>query len=243
MPHLIQPLPIKQPPSHTNRVWLFDLDNTLHDASHAIFSQIDKSMTNAVMQCLQIDFQEATQLRQKYWELYGATMIGMQRHHGVDAMDFLHRSHSFDIPHHVKKEPHLAALLKQTPGIKYVLTNAPYSYARQVLRTLKIEHCFAGICAIDHMYLRGDYHPKPSLLLLRTLLHELQIPAQRIILVEDTLKNLKAAKKLGMQCAHIYHPHTPFSTVYDGRPDYVDIRVHSIQALLLSRFAQQHHTI
>ena len=30
------------------RVWLFDLDNTLHDASHAIFRQIDRRMTDYV---------------------------------------------------------------------------------------------------------------------------------------------------------------------------------------------------
>lgn len=170
MSHLIHALPYPQQHHSSKKVWLFDLDNTLHDASHAVFAQIDKSMTAAVMQSLHIDYQEATQLRQKYWERYGATMIGMHRHHGVDPLEFLHLSHHFDIPRYVKKEPHLATLLAQTPGIKYVLTNAPYAYARQVLKTLKIEHCFAGICAIDQMYLRGDYHPKPSTLLFRTLL-------------------------------------------------------------------------
>ncbi|NOL49938.1 pyrimidine 5'-nucleotidase [Pelistega europaea] len=237
MPRLIQPLPYKNPLHNTQKVWLFDLDNTLHDASHAVFSQIDKSMTRAVMQSLHIDYNEATQLRQRYWERYGATMIGMHRHHGVDPLEFLHLSHDFDIPKYVKHEPRLAYLLTRVPGIKYVLTNAPYGYARQVLQTLGIEHCFAGICAIDQMYLRGDYHPKPSTLLFKSLLHELQTPARQVVLVEDTLKNLKAAKRLGMQCAHIYHPHTPFSATYDGRPGYVDIRVHSIQALLLSDFA------
>lgn len=237
MTTLIHSLPWKSQAPASSRVWLFDLDNTLHDASHAVFSQIDKSMTKAVMTSLQLDYTEASQLRQQYWELYGATMIGMHRHHGVDPIEFLHLSHDFEVARYVKPEPRLAYLLTQVPGIKYVLTNAPYAYARQVLQALHIEHCFAGICAIDHMLLRGDYRPKPSPLLFRALLHKLKTPAHNIVLVEDTLKNLKMAKRFGMQCAHICHPHTPFSTIYDGIPDYVDIRAHSIQALLLSQFA------
>ncbi len=239
MAKLIHPLPSKAHYPVSDRVWLFDLDNTLHDASHSVFSQIDKSMTTAVMKSLHLDFEQATALRQQYWEQYGATMIGMQRHHGVDPIEFLHISHDFDIATHVKKEPHLGHLLRQTPGIKYIVTNAPYVYARTVLKTLKIEDCFSGICAIDHMFLQGEYHPKPSMRLMRTLLRELNVPANRITLVEDTLKNLKAAKKLGMRCAHIANPHTPFSTIYDGRADYVDIKVHSIQALLLSEWARK----
>ncbi|NEN74864.1 pyrimidine 5'-nucleotidase [Pelistega sp. NLN82] len=237
---LIHPLSntIKSSPT-SKRVWLFDLDNTLHDASHAVFSQIDKSMTTAVMQALQIDFEAATQLRQRYWERYGATMIGMQRHHGVNAIEFLKQSHDFDITAFVKPEPRLAYLLQQTLGVKYVLTNAPYHYAITVLEALHIKHCFKGICAIDQMCLNGQYRPKPSLQLMQALLKELNCPAHHITLVEDTLKNLKTAKYLGMQCAHIFNQYTPFSTAYDGRPSYVDIKVHSIQALLLSPFARQ----
>lgn len=220
-------------PSH-ERVWLFDLDNTLHDASHAVFEQIDHSMTTAVMRALNIDYPSATQLRQKYWERYGATMIGMHKHHGVNPIEFLRMSHDFDVEHYVKKEPHLAHLLQQVPGIKFVLTNAPFDYACHVLKALRIKHCFAGICAIDHMFLKGEYRPKPSPVLMRALLDTLKVPASRITLVEDTLKNLKVAKKLGMRCAHIYHPGTPFSHCYDGRPDYVDVKVHSLEKLLLT---------
>ena len=33
-------------------LWLFDLDNTLHDTSHAIFPRIDHGMTMAVAETL-----------------------------------------------------------------------------------------------------------------------------------------------------------------------------------------------
>ncbi len=88
MARLIHKLSSKAHYPVSDRVWLFDLDNTLHDASHAVFSQIDQTMTTAVMKSLNLDYASATALRQRYWEQYGATMIGMQRHHGVDPIDF-----------------------------------------------------------------------------------------------------------------------------------------------------------
>jgi len=47
--------------SRTRRplVWFFDLDNTLHDASHAIFRAIDSRMTAYVERHLQVDPIEA----------------------------------------------------------------------------------------------------------------------------------------------------------------------------------------
>ena len=44
---VVAPTPPKQQP-----VWLFDLDNTLHHASHAIFPQINRLMTAYVARVL-----------------------------------------------------------------------------------------------------------------------------------------------------------------------------------------------
>ena len=75
----------------SERLWLFDLDNTLHDTSHAIFPQIDRGMTMAVAEALDVDIDTANAVRKQYWQRYGATMIGMVRHHGIDPHAFLHR--------------------------------------------------------------------------------------------------------------------------------------------------------
>ena len=54
-------------------VWLFDLDNTLHDTSHKIFPRINIGMTEAVMESLGVDQDTASALRTRYWKRYGAT--------------------------------------------------------------------------------------------------------------------------------------------------------------------------
>lgn len=224
--------------SPSSRVWFFDLDNTIHDASHAIFEQISIGMVDAVMQHMQLDRVAAKELCELYWKRYGATMIGMQKHHQMDPEKFLLDSHGFDVIQHMKFEHHLPALFDTVPGTKYILTNAPEHYAMQVLEGLNITQCFAGICAVNHMVVLGKYKPKPAPSLLRQLQASMGLQAEQCILVEDTLANLKSAKKEGWQTAYIYHPDTPFGPKRTVRPAYVDLRVRSLSELLRHPFAQ-----
>ena len=39
---------------------------------------------------------EVDAARNLYWRRYGATLLGLIRHHGVVAADFLHETHAFD---------------------------------------------------------------------------------------------------------------------------------------------------
>jgi putative hydrolase of the HAD superfamily len=79
--------------SPRERVWLFDLDNTLHDASHAAFGATNRAMTEYMVEHLGLDFDAASALRQHYWHHYGATLLGLVRHHGVRAAHFLEQTH------------------------------------------------------------------------------------------------------------------------------------------------------
>ena len=127
-------------------------------------------MTMAVAETLGVDIDTANHLRRKYWKRYGATMIGLVRHHGVDPHEFLHRSHDFDVNPLVRAEKALAYKLRQLPGRKVLLTNAPLEYARAVLRRLGILRQFDSLWAIEHMRLHGEFRPKPSPALLRYVL-------------------------------------------------------------------------
>ncbi len=54
--------------------WIFDLDNTLHDASPHIFPHIHRSMTAYLREHLLLEEAEAHALRVRYWHRYGATL-------------------------------------------------------------------------------------------------------------------------------------------------------------------------
>lgn len=213
-------------------VWLFDLDNTLHDASRSIFREIDQRMGRAVEITLGLDSADADQLRRRYWKRYGATAIGLERHHGVDIHKFLALSHDFEVSPLVHGDTGLAQRIRCLPGHKIVLTNAPERYAREVLKTLGILHEFDGLWAIEQMNLQGRYRPKPSRALMRQIVARLKVPAHRVILVEDTLANLKSAHQIGMRTVYVYHPGTPFSSLRHGRDLYVGRRVNALSPLL-----------
>src|SRR5687768_10124285 len=81
--------------------WLFDLDNTLHNASYAIFPAINANMNAYMAQVLADGDTPAhadhiNAVRLAYWKRYGATLLGMIKHHQVRQDDFLREAHRFE---------------------------------------------------------------------------------------------------------------------------------------------------
>jgi putative hydrolase of the HAD superfamily len=217
-------------------VWFFDLDNTLHDATHAIFRTIDSRMTAYVADRLQIDHREANQLRLIYWRRYGATMLGLIRHHAVDPHHFLRETHDFDVTELLRAETGLARLFARLPGRKVLLTNAPDMYASAVLDALGLQRHVAQRYAIEQMRVHRVFRPKPSIAMLRHMLAREGLAgranARRAVLVEDTPANLKAARAAGFRTVLVTrHRARQPAAAARGRAVYVDLRVHSIRTL------------
>lgn len=206
--------------TYRERIWIFDLDNTLHDASAHIFPHINSAMTRYIMTELSLEEHAAGELRRNYWERYGATLHGLMRHHQVDPHHFLHHTHQFPaLENMVIKNLKLARMLASLSGRKVLYTNAPRAYANQVLNILKISHHFEQVFSIE----TTRFRPKPSGRGFRHILSKLGASAARCIMVEDSLPALKTAKHLGMKTVWI-HPKPK-------RPGYVDARLSSVLAL------------
>ncbi|MFM8465788.1 MAG: HAD-IA family hydrolase [Burkholderiaceae bacterium] len=168
------------------------------------------------------------EVRVGYWQRYGATLLGMVRHHGVRADDFLRDAHQFDdLSQMIRAERGLARLLQRLPGRKILLTNAPRAYARSVLRHLGLHRLFAEHVPIESMRVHGEWRPKPSKLLLRRLLRQRGLSASRCVLVEDSLENLKSARCLGMRTVWF----SGFSARVFFRPGCADVQVKSLHKL------------
>lgn len=221
-------------------VWFFDLDNTLHNATRAIFPAIAVNMTAYIVDVLGgadvPGVQEAAnKARLDYGERYGATLLGMMRHHDVRAADFLHAAHQFEnLRTMIHAERGLARLLEQLPGRKILLTNGPKLYARAVLGHLGLQRHFSGHVAIESMTVFRQLRPKPARALLRKMAARERVAPSRCILVEDTLANLKSARAVGMRTAWI----TGFlagSRVAPSslrkRPPYVDVKMSTLTFL------------
>lgn len=182
--------------SAAERVWLFDLDNTLHDATPHIFPHINRSMRDYIERHLGVDADEATRLRQHYWVRYGATLLGLMRHHGTDPVHFLHATHQFsDLPGMLVFEHAVKPALRRLPGRKILFSNAPARYAEAILACTGLAPLFSAVYSVE----RVGFRPKPMLAGFRALLRAERLDARRCIMVEDSLANLVAAKRLGMR--------------------------------------------
>jgi putative hydrolase of the HAD superfamily len=181
-------------------VWIFDLDNTLFDASRHVFPFLHDSMTAYIQAHLNVDADQAADLRRQYWLRYGATLNGLIRHHGTDPRHFLEATHSLpDLRRMVRCLPGLRAALRRLPGRKIVFTNSPRQYAELVLRRLGLRPHIDAVYSIEH----SDYLGKPDIRAFRALLADARVPARRCIMVEDSASNLRPAKRLGMRTAWV----------------------------------------
>jgi len=202
------------------RVWVFDLDDTLHNASAHIFPVMNRAMTQYIMDHLELDEQAAFKLRQHYWQVYGATLKGLTRHHGANPHHFLAATHDFmDLPNMVEQTKGLRHLLQQLSGRKVVFTNAPMRYALRVLRILGIEDMFETIFSVEST----RFHPKPSIRGFRQMLKTIKAKPGDCVMLEDSAETLMTAKRLGMKTIHVTKKLT--------KPNYVDVRINHISKL------------
>jgi putative hydrolase of the HAD superfamily len=231
------------PPGPIKRItWLFDLDNTLHDASHAALGPTSLAMTDYIARHLALSHDEAGALRQHYWRRYGATLLGLVRHHGISASHFLEETHTLPgLEERLRTSVHDRAALRRLPGRKFILTNAPRSYAMRVLNTLKLTRCFDGILCIEDMTMFGEPRPKPDARMFRHIAARLKVPPSRCVLVEDTLVNQRSARSIGMRTVWMRGYlrgaiHAPSQRAKVGvhpcpKPPYVCARIKRIQPL------------
>jgi putative hydrolase of the HAD superfamily len=202
------------------RVWIFDLDNTLHDARPHIFPHISRSMTDYVAGLLDLGESDASALRDAYWKRYGATLVGLIRHHRVDPDHFLRETHHFpQLASMVVGRGELRHVLRRLPGRKIVFSNAPGHYARAVLQALGVLDLFDAVFSIENTRFR----PKPQAHGFLRLIHAHRLVPSRCIMVEDSLDNLRTARRLGMKTVWVGES--------NGAPAWVDASVRQLSRL------------
>jgi putative hydrolase of the HAD superfamily len=206
------------PPSR--RVWIFDLDNTLHDARERIFPAMHQQINAYLRRYFGVDEPGADEIRTRFWRRYGATLNGLMRHHGADPRHFLRETHVFpELADMVVHENALKHALARLGGKKLVFSNAPRHYVEEVLHVMGLARTFDAVYTIEDARYRG----KPALHGFHFLLRRHHLTPYRCAFIDDALENLRAAHRLGM------------STVWVSRErrrvPFVDLRVRSVVEL------------
>ncbi len=207
-------------------------------------------MTDYIVDQLVLSHEDAAALRTHYWHRYGATLLGLVKHHGVNQIHFLKQTHLLPgLEQRVRCSLPDRAALKRLPGRKFILTNAPRDYAMRVINTLRLTECFDGIICVEDMTMFGHHRPKPDARMFRHLAARLKVPTQACVLVEDTLAHQRSAKRVGMRTVWMQRYlktttqpslRTPLSPLKNSakvsvhpcrKPPYVCARIKSLQRL------------
>lgn len=206
--------------------WVFDLDNTLYPADSTLYDTIGARMTSYIARAAAVDDAEALRLRELYFHQYGATVVGLQRHHGVDASDFLAHVHDVDRGV-VAPDAALNTLIARLPGRRIVFTNGGGGHAEALLEQLGLATLFEPPFDIEGAALM----PKPQPGAYDRLIERFGFDPAGAVLVEDTLRNLEPAHALGFVTVLVgpVHP-APL-------PDYVDHHAHDVTAFLRDALA------
>ena len=206
------------PPSR--RVWIFDLDNTLHDARSRIFPAMHDQINAFLRREFDVDEAGANSMREHFWRTYGTTLEGLWRHHAVHPRRFLAETHVFpELADMVVRENALKHALGRLGGTKLVFSNAPRHYVEQVLQAIGLKRYFDAVYTIEDARYRG----KPSLHGFHFLLRKHNLDPHRCAFVDDMLENLRTAHRLGMSTVWV-------SPLRRSVP-YVDVRIASVTEL------------
>jgi putative hydrolase of the HAD superfamily len=201
----------------SRRVWIFDLDNTLHDATARIFPAMHDQINAFLRREFSVDEAGADRMRHELWLRYGTTLNGLMRHHGTDPRRFLKETHDFpELAELVVHENALKHALARLGGTKLVFSNAPRHYVREVLRAIGLARYFDAVYSIEDARYRG----KPALHGFRMLLRKHNLDPHRCAFVDDILENLRTARRLGMS--------TVWVSRAKRRVPFVDLRVASV---------------
>ena len=211
----------------SRRVWIFDLDNTLHDATARIFPAMHGQINAFLQREFSVDEEGANRMRREFWLRYGTTLNGLMRHHGTDPRRFLAQTHVFpELADLVVRENALKHALSRLGGMKLVFSNAPRHYVEGVLRAMGLARYFDAVYSIEDARYRG----KPALHGFRMLLRKHSLDPHRCAFIDDILENLRTAHRLGMS--------TVWVSKAKRRVSFVDLRISSVVELprLVFRF-------
>ena len=181
--------------------WIFDLDNTVYDINAGVFEKISSRITDFIITALSVTKEEANIVRSNMYKKYGLTLTGLMREYGIAPDEYLDYIHDVTHPE-LKYDEQLKLNLKNLTGRKFIYTNASKNHSKNILSVMGIEAEFEKILDIK----ATQYLPKPDPKSYNIMLKAFGISGDQIgnsIFIEDTAKNLKPAKSLGIKTVWI----------------------------------------
>jgi putative hydrolase of the HAD superfamily len=173
---------------------IFDLDETIYPRASGLMRAISERISLYMIKRLGMDPDIVPGLRRSYWEQYGTTSRGLQLLHGLDVPDYMDFVHDLPLEKYIGPDPALDSALASLEQRKVIFTNATAGHAYDVLRVVGVGHHFDAV--YDAMFAGNEGKPAQGAYL--RMLDDLRTSGDVCLMVEDSARNLRPAKSLGM---------------------------------------------
>jgi putative hydrolase of the HAD superfamily len=173
---------------------IFDLDDTIYPRDSGLMQEVGRRIQTWLCNHLGLTWEEAIALRRDYYLQYGTTLAGLLVQHEIDAHEYLAFVHDVPVENYLDPDPTLIAMLDTIPLRKAIYTNGTSGHGWRVLRALGAADCFERVIGIEEVGLRN----KPCREAFEHMLALLDAEGIECLMVEDSARNLRPAKALGM---------------------------------------------
>jgi putative hydrolase of the HAD superfamily len=214
---------------------IFDLDDTLYPRDTGLMHEVGRRIQMWLCDYLGLTWEEAIVRRREYFHRYGTTLGGLMAEHGMGAHDYLVFVHDVPVEEYLDPNPALAAMLDVVPLRKAIYTNATSEYGWRVLRALGVTDRFEHVIGIEEVGLRNKSNRDAY----ERTLELLNAQGRECIMVEDTARNLRPARGLGLTTVLVdadgsmarpsaHAEHSPRSDIAKFADQHVDFVVRNV---------------
>mmetsp|Transcript_10286 Transcript_10286/g.19446 ORF Transcript_10286/g.19446 Transcript_10286/m.19446 type:complete len:274 (+) Transcript_10286:1-822(+) len=198
---------------------IFDLDGTLYPSDNGYVAHHRTNAERYMHTKLGIPLDKVSEIRKKALAIANQTVKGLRilgytEFDAAEMIDYMRTGEELFLQPDSEVQEFLSSLAQP----KWVLTNTGEGPARRALECLGIEQHFQGILGAEFM---GDMC-KPQLEVFQKALDHIGADAATTVMFEDSLRNIRASKQLGMGTVFIQGEDTEQGLAEAG-PDDVDI--------------------
>ena len=173
----------------------FDLDDTLYPTNVGLWGAIKNRMNDYMRERMNIPANEIPALREKYYEQYGTTLRGLQKHHQIDVEDYLAYVHDLPLGDYLTPDIDQRSVIASLPTRNLIFTNADIHHAERVLAALNLRDLFSTI--VDVNTVTPYCKPMPESFDVAMKVAGEADPA-RCVMIDDLPRTTRAAKSAGM---------------------------------------------
>lgn len=186
-----------------NKVLIFDLDATLYDVGDKIEQLCDAKVVRYFADKLKISLEQSEKLISEVRSRYAYDVEALEHDFPFSKFEFMEDVCDVDVSV-LQPDPKLNELLKSLPQPKYILTDSIRRHVHDTLKAIQVdENLFSGVFDAHDMKYTFKYNPESF----KLFLQKYNLNAKDCVLFEDSVTNLKTAKKLGFTTVLIRREH------------------------------------